>query len=337
MTDLSTPLSWDISAAAPKRPAAPPAVTDATGPGKDKGSRAAFLWPTPPYASYPAPCEQTETLPCQVTSGPKNKAFSARLTFFVSETAVAHVQMPPARTTVPLRFDQFTSLTLTTPLRPLPLPLSDPHAELLRQRDSSPLHREGDARPRPRGPDGRPRRDRPRPLPVSALRRRRQRPAHVRAAQRLRLLRDRPRHRRGAGRGAQRHLRPGQRGHGPAGGAAQPEDRRHPRHQAHRLAGPASGSHRAAAQDAAGPHRRGAAVARHGPPGAARRGAASSSSSTARCRSARCWCVPASSRATTCRRRWPARWATRSSTSTPFRPRRKRCASSTTRSPRACA
>ena len=62
------------------------------------------------------------------------KLTSGRLTFFVPETLVAHVQMPPARTTVALRFDQFRSLTLTTPLQPLPLPLADPHADLLRHR-----------------------------------------------------------------------------------------------------------------------------------------------------------------------------------------------------------
>ena len=77
---------------------------------KDKASRDPFLWPTPPYASYPAPSEQTETLPCQVVTGAEHKVTSARLTFFVPETAVAHLQMPPARTTVPLRFDQFTAL-----------------------------------------------------------------------------------------------------------------------------------------------------------------------------------------------------------------------------------
>ena len=136
MADLSTPLSWDLAPAAPRT--AKPAPVDGPGPNKEKASRPVFLWPTPPYASYPAPSEQTETLPCQIMSGSKQKVVSARLTFFVAETAVALVQMPPARTTVPLRFDQFTALTLTTPLRPLPLPLSDPHAELLRQRDSSP-------------------------------------------------------------------------------------------------------------------------------------------------------------------------------------------------------
>ena len=79
--------------------------------------------------------EQTETLPCQILGLARaERTISARLTFFVPETSVAHVQMPPARTTLALRFDQFSPLTLTTPLRPLPLSRSDPHAELLGQR-----------------------------------------------------------------------------------------------------------------------------------------------------------------------------------------------------------
>jgi type II secretory ATPase GspE/PulE/Tfp pilus assembly ATPase PilB-like protein len=55
----------------------------------------------------------------------------------VPEEAVAHVQLPPARTTVPLRFDQFRSLTLTTPLRPVALGRGDPHASLLGHRARS--------------------------------------------------------------------------------------------------------------------------------------------------------------------------------------------------------
>jgi type II secretory ATPase GspE/PulE/Tfp pilus assembly ATPase PilB-like protein len=147
MADLSTPLSWDMPTrnAARATPPAPAAETRNAGP--DKASRDVFMWPTPPYASYPSPTEQTETLPCEIMAGPAKKVVAARLTFFVPETGVAHVQMPPARTTLPMRFDEFTTLTLTTPLLPLPLPLSDPHADLLRQRDSNPykvrLH-EGD-------------------------------------------------------------------------------------------------------------------------------------------------------------------------------------------------
>ncbi len=135
MTDLSTPLKWDASGQPPSRHAA--AASNA-GPAKDKGHREAFFWPTPPYASYPAPSEQTETLPCQLVTGAELKATSGRLTFFVPETSVAHLQMPPARTTVPMRFDQFKVLVLTTPLEPVPLPLDDPHAELLQQREASP-------------------------------------------------------------------------------------------------------------------------------------------------------------------------------------------------------
>ncbi len=137
MADMLAPLNWDMPARPPRRGPAdadPPASTGA----KEKGSREVFMWPTPPFASYPAPSEQTETMPCQIVTGPDLNMTSGRLTFFVPETSVAHLQMPPARTTVPLRFDQFKSLTLTTPLMPLPLPLADPHAELLRHRESNP-------------------------------------------------------------------------------------------------------------------------------------------------------------------------------------------------------
>ena len=138
MADMLTPLNWDMPRT--KRPPAdtPTGRRPAANVVKEKASREPFKWPTPPFASYPAPSEQTETLPCQVLTGAELKVTSVRLTFFVPENAVAHLQMPSARTTVPLRFDQFTALILTTPLLPLPLPLSDPHADLLRQRQSSP-------------------------------------------------------------------------------------------------------------------------------------------------------------------------------------------------------
>ncbi len=143
MADMLAPLQWDMPARAPQRgqtvvpPAANAAVASSDA-AKEKGNREGFMWPTPPYASYPAPTEQTETLPCQIMTGAELKITSVRLTFFVPETSVAHLQMPSARVTVPLRFDQFKALTLTTPLMPLPLPLSDPHADLLRHRESSP-------------------------------------------------------------------------------------------------------------------------------------------------------------------------------------------------------
>ena len=92
-----------------------------------------FAWPTPPFASYPAPTPQTDPLPCEIV-GLNDKRTSGRLTFFVPEEAVAHVQIPPARTTLPLRFDQFRSLTLTTPLAAQAPAPQDPHSDMLGQR-----------------------------------------------------------------------------------------------------------------------------------------------------------------------------------------------------------
>ena len=103
----------------------------------DKAAGEAFRWPTPPYASYPAPSEQTEMLACRIYAGKESKPVAARLTFFVPETRVVHVQVPPARTTVSLRFAQFKTLTLTAPLAPLPHQPADPHADLLAPRHSS--------------------------------------------------------------------------------------------------------------------------------------------------------------------------------------------------------
>jgi type II secretory ATPase GspE/PulE/Tfp pilus assembly ATPase PilB-like protein/GNAT superfamily N-acetyltransferase len=106
-------------------------------PQVEKASEPAFRWPTPPFATYPEPTEQTEPLHCDVV-GVNNVRSTGRLTFFVPEQSVAYVQMPPARTTFPLRFELFRSITLTTPLKPLYLPHSDPHSDLLGQRNVIP-------------------------------------------------------------------------------------------------------------------------------------------------------------------------------------------------------
>jgi type II secretory ATPase GspE/PulE/Tfp pilus assembly ATPase PilB-like protein len=126
MADMLTPLEWD-PAAARNTPAADDGL---------KLSRAAFAWPTPPYASYAVGAPQTDPLPCEVI-GHNDKRNAGRLTFFVPEDGVAHVQLPPARTTLPLRFEQFRFLNLTTPLRPLPMSQADPHAGLLGHRARS--------------------------------------------------------------------------------------------------------------------------------------------------------------------------------------------------------
>ena len=132
MSDMSTPLEWDL-APRPAKPATPARATTSTA---DKLSRDAFAWPTPPYACYPNAAAQTDPLPCEII-GLNDKRMVGRLTFFVPEEGVAHVQIPPARTTLPLRFDHFQSLTLTTPLRPTAVSRTDPHAKLLGHRSHS--------------------------------------------------------------------------------------------------------------------------------------------------------------------------------------------------------
>ena len=101
-----------------------------------KTRREAFAWPTPPFASFPEPVQQTDPLPCEVIGRNGAKSHS-RLTFFVPEDSLVHVQSPPARTTFPLRFHQFRCIVLTTPLRPRPLAPDEPHAKLLGQRGAS--------------------------------------------------------------------------------------------------------------------------------------------------------------------------------------------------------
>jgi type II secretory ATPase GspE/PulE/Tfp pilus assembly ATPase PilB-like protein len=105
----------------------------------EKSSQAGFVWPAPPFATYPEPLVQTDPLPCEVV-GLNDKRSAGRLTFFVPDQQVAYLQMPPARTTFPLRFEHFRSLTLTTPLEPVALPHTDPHADILSQRSEVPFH-----------------------------------------------------------------------------------------------------------------------------------------------------------------------------------------------------
>jgi type II secretory ATPase GspE/PulE/Tfp pilus assembly ATPase PilB-like protein len=108
----------------------PPAEADT------KSRREGFVWPTPPFASFPEPAPQTDPLACEVVGRNGAKSHS-RLTFFVPEDSVAHVQSPPARTTFPLRFHQFRCIVLTAPLKPLAATAGEPHAQVLGPRGVS--------------------------------------------------------------------------------------------------------------------------------------------------------------------------------------------------------
>ena len=95
-------------------------------------SNRSFLWPSPPNAGYFPAVPQTEPLACEIL-GLNDKRVAGRMTFFVPEEGVAHVQLPQTRTTLPLRFDQFRALTITTPIEPMLPPPIDPRTGAARQ------------------------------------------------------------------------------------------------------------------------------------------------------------------------------------------------------------
>ncbi len=94
--------SPSLSVSLPEVPASEPAVP-------------AFCWPTPPFASYPPATPQQEHEPCEI-EGLNGRVMQGRLNFFVPGERVAHIQVPPARTTMPLRFNQFRRMRLTRPM-----------------------------------------------------------------------------------------------------------------------------------------------------------------------------------------------------------------------------
>ena len=95
-----------------------------------------FLWPTPPFATYPPARQQTEHETCEI-EGLNGRIMKGRLSFFVPDEEVAHIQVPPSRTTMALRFGQFRTLLLTSPLKPKKgADGQDPHASMLGHRAS---------------------------------------------------------------------------------------------------------------------------------------------------------------------------------------------------------
>jgi type II secretory ATPase GspE/PulE/Tfp pilus assembly ATPase PilB-like protein len=100
MADMLTPLQWR-SDEHPEGSAASP-----------------FCWPTPPFAIYPPALPQTAPLGCTIT-GLNDKLMPGQLLLLKPDQTIALVQLPPSRSSVPLRFDQFRSIALTAPIQAL--------------------------------------------------------------------------------------------------------------------------------------------------------------------------------------------------------------------------
>jgi type II secretory ATPase GspE/PulE/Tfp pilus assembly ATPase PilB-like protein len=96
-----------------------------------EGRSSTFCWPTPPFPGYSRAREQTQPEPCAI-EGMNGNVANGRLMLFSPEDKLANVQVPPARTTLALRFVQFRALALTRPLVPLeaasdPAPAPSPY------------------------------------------------------------------------------------------------------------------------------------------------------------------------------------------------------------------
>ncbi len=100
MADMLTPLQWRSD----EHPAG--------------SAPSAFCWPMPPFAIYPPALPQTAPLGCTIT-GLNDKLMPGQLTALKPDQAIAMVQLPPSRSSVPLRFNQFHSIALTAPIQAL--------------------------------------------------------------------------------------------------------------------------------------------------------------------------------------------------------------------------
>jgi type II secretory ATPase GspE/PulE/Tfp pilus assembly ATPase PilB-like protein len=106
MSESLTPLEW--------KPDGAPVEGE---PASKSTASSSFSWPTPPYASYPAPTELRSAQPCEI-EGLNGKILRGRLLGFMPDERRVQVQIPPARTTMLLRFDQFRSITLSDTVAP---------------------------------------------------------------------------------------------------------------------------------------------------------------------------------------------------------------------------
>ncbi|RZJ08580.1 MAG: pilus assembly protein PilB [Rubrivivax sp.] len=142
MSESSQPpfaLGGDLSGADPLPPliAADGALQPSVSALDESPASDTFCWPTPPFATYPAASPQLEHEACEF-EGLNGRLMKGRLAFFEPVEGLAQVQVPPSRTTMPLRFNQFRSLLLTRPCAPsVHAQGADPHVQMLEHRAAS--------------------------------------------------------------------------------------------------------------------------------------------------------------------------------------------------------
>ena len=87
-----------------------------------------FCWPSPPFASYPLAQAQSGLIACKII-GLNDKLMHGQLSALLPDGRAARVQLPPSRSDLLLRFEQFRSITLSVPLPALAVE-ADPSSRL---------------------------------------------------------------------------------------------------------------------------------------------------------------------------------------------------------------
>ena len=88
----------------------------------------AFRWPGPPFAAYGSYGPLLDPISCQM-EGLNGMVRACQLVDLESHTRQAYIVIPPARTTMPIKFGQFRRLRLQRHLKPLAVVGDDEEAE----------------------------------------------------------------------------------------------------------------------------------------------------------------------------------------------------------------
>lgn len=116
MPDKSQPLPWPHGDTAPT----------AAGSGAPASG---FLWPCPPYAAYPQAQVQREPEACEIL-GLNNSRSAGHLLRMDASDRILHINVPPARNSMPLKFSQFRAVKLQRPVTVPPRDARDANSPL---------------------------------------------------------------------------------------------------------------------------------------------------------------------------------------------------------------
>jgi type II secretory ATPase GspE/PulE/Tfp pilus assembly ATPase PilB-like protein len=124
MADLSIPLQWNpelgaVSSVGDAEAASRPdhAISTSFNLELTLQDELKFCWPVPPLACFARELPQEQPVACELVGLNGNRVVG-QMTKFTPAEGMASVQVPPSRTSMQLRFEQFCCLTLTAPLRP---------------------------------------------------------------------------------------------------------------------------------------------------------------------------------------------------------------------------